>query len=265
MTADLSRQARIGILICLFAVMLAGALLLPPLPVDPAYHDFADKRALIGIPNFSDVASNLPFAAVGIAGLVLVLGPQGRMLFAERFHAWPYLVFFGAVTLVTLGSAYYHWAPANGPLYWDRVPIAIAFMGLFAGFLADRIDQRIGVYWLLPALLAAMAAALLWDLSRIGSGGDLRFYALVQIYPVIALPLLCWLFPAGRYTTTRHMLAMLGFYAAAKLLEVTDRWIFDALGGFVSGHTLKHLAAAAAAYAALAMLRRAAPARADLA
>ena len=247
---------KIAILIAIFTAMLAGTLMLPPLPVDPDYHNFADKRSCLGIPNFADVASNLPFLIIGIVGLGLVTGRHGKALFAKSFHAWPYIVFFGAVTLVSFGSAYYHWAPANGPLYWDRLPIAIAFMGLFAGFLADRIDQRIGVFRMLPLLLAAMTAALLWDLSRIDSGGDLRFYALVQIYPVVAMPLLCWLFPAGRYTSTPHMYIMLGCYALAKVLEIADRALFEVLAGIVSGHTLKHLAAAAAAYAALAMLRR---------
>jgi len=39
---------------------------------------------------------------------------------------------------------------------------------------------------------------------------------------------------------------VLGLYAAAKLMEVADHTVLDALG-FVSGHTLKHLLAAAAA------------------
>lgn len=246
---------KIGILAGLFLVMLAGAFMLPPLPVDPEYHNFADRRSFLGIPNFGDVASNLPFAVFGAMGLKLVLGPAGRNLFLSRLHAWPYLVFFASVTLVLFGSGYYHWAPSNGPLFWDRIPIAVAFMALFAGFLADRIDQRLGVYWLLPLLMVLAAAAIAWDLSHIGSGGDLRFYAMIQIYPIIAMPILCWLYPKARYTDIKFMYAMLCWYALAKLLELGDVVTFDLLGGLVSGHTLKHLAAAMAAYMAIAMLR----------
>ncbi|HAA93698.1 MAG TPA: alkaline phytoceramidase [Rhodospirillaceae bacterium] len=253
---NLSDSQKLGILIGLFVAMFAGALMLSPLPVDPNYHNFADQRSCLGIPNFADVASNLPFGVLGVMGLVLVFGRRGREAFEFRYHAWPYLVFFGGVTLVMLGSSYYHWAPSNGPLYWDRAPIAIAFMGLFAAFLADRTDQRIGVFWLLPLLLFLATAAMLWDLSQFGIGGDLRFYALVQIYPIIALPLLCWFYPGGRYTSTPHMYAMLAWYAVAKILEIADRPIFEMLAGTVSGHTLKHLSAAMAVFMVLSMLRR---------
>jgi len=252
---SLTSKQKISILVGIFAVMVVGAFLLAPIPVDPNYHDFADRRSFLTIPNFGDVASNIPFGIFGLMGLWLVLGADGKAIFETKYHAWPYLIFFGAVTAVTVGSSYYHWAPANGPLFWDRVPIAIAFMGLFAGFLADRIDQRAGIFWLLPLLIVLVAASMLWDLSHIGQGGDLRFYALVQIYPIIALPLLCWLFPKSRYTSTRHMYFMLGWYVLAKVLEVLDQTVFDWLGGAASGHTLKHLAASMAAFTVVAMVK----------
>jgi hypothetical protein len=44
-------------------------LLLPPIPQDQSYHQFADQRTIFGIPNFWNVVSNLPFLAVGAAGL----------------------------------------------------------------------------------------------------------------------------------------------------------------------------------------------------
>ena len=51
-------------LIILMAASLAGLLLLPPIAQDQNYHQFADQRKLLGIPNFWTVFSNLPFIAV---------------------------------------------------------------------------------------------------------------------------------------------------------------------------------------------------------
>jgi hypothetical protein len=53
----------------LLVVSLGGLLLLPPIPQDQSYHQFADQRTMFGIPNFWNVVSNLPFLAVGAAGL----------------------------------------------------------------------------------------------------------------------------------------------------------------------------------------------------
>ena len=254
-TKALTIKQKTGILVGILAMLLAGAFLLAPFPVDPNYHNFADRRSIWGIPNFTSVVSNLPFGIAGLMGLWLILGANRKTIFEAKYHALPYVIFFAAVSAVTIGSSYYHWAPANYPLFWDRVPIAIAFMGIFAGFLADRIDQRVGVFCLMPLLIVLTIASMLWDLSHIEQGGDLRFYALVQIYPIITLPLLCKLFPKSRYTTTKHMLLMLSWYVLAKILEVLDRSTFEALGGVVSGHTLKHLAASMAVFTVISMLK----------
>ena len=57
------------ILIGLMVISLAGLLLLPPISQDQSYHQFADQRTLLGVPNFWNVVSNLPFIAIGAAGL----------------------------------------------------------------------------------------------------------------------------------------------------------------------------------------------------
>ena len=60
------------------------------------------------------------------------------------------------------------------------------------------------------------------------------------------------------YTRTSDLAVVLGFYALAKALEGLDKPIFE-MGHIVSGHTLKHLAAAAAGYWILRMLQRRRP------
>ena len=53
-------------------IAMAFLMMLPPIRLDPAYHQFSDQRALFKIPNFWNVASNLPFVAVGPWGLRVV-------------------------------------------------------------------------------------------------------------------------------------------------------------------------------------------------
>jgi hypothetical protein len=246
----MSYAQRVAVLIALFAVAAIAVLFVAPIPQDPAYHLFADTRAWLGIPNFGDVASNLGFALVGALGLRSVLGARGRDLFDAPSESWPYLTFFAAIGLVSLGSAYYHASPDNAHLFWDRLPMTIAFMALLYAFLSDRIGgvaQRWA--WLLPALVAAGFASLLyWDWTEAQGRGDLRLYAMVQFYPMVALPVICWLFPNARYTRGLYLVWIILWYAAAKIFEHFDAWILEALGGTISGHSLKHLASAVAAY-----------------
>ena len=112
--------------------VLAGAVLLamPRIPQEPGYHQFAETRAVLGVPNGLDVLSNLAFAVVGLAGIALVVS-RGRALRDPR-ERWPWLVFFAGVTFTSLGSAWYHLAPSNASLVWDRLPMAVGFMALLS-------------------------------------------------------------------------------------------------------------------------------------
>jgi hypothetical protein len=187
--------------------------------------------------------------------LWFVLGRRGRHVFDQPSHRRPYTVFFVGVALISLGSAYYHAAPDNARLLWDRLPITIAFMGLFAAFIADRIDQRVGVQWLLPILVGCgIASALFWYWGETQGRGDLRFYGLVQFFPFLAMPVMCWLFPKARYTSGRHLAWLIGWYAVAKIFETFDAQMYALLGGAISGHSLKHLMAAGTVFAVVRML-----------
>jgi hypothetical protein len=133
--------------------------------------------------------------------------------------------------------------------------MTVAFMSLFAIFIADRIDRRIGGQELLPILIVAgVASVFYWAWSEAMGRGDLRFYYLVQFYPIIALPVICWLFPKGRYTNNKSLAWLIGWYALAKILETFDPQVFAMLGDTVSGHTLKHLASSSAVFVVIRML-----------
>lgn len=246
---------RILILAIMFAAALAAVLLVDPIPQEMAFHGLVDQRAAFGIPNFADVVSNLAFALVGALGLWTLLGPRCRRIFAEPGDAWPYALFFAGIALISLGSAWYHLAPDNDRLFWDRLPMTIAFMALFAAFVADRIDRRAGIVWLLPLLLIAGAASVIyWDWTEAQGRGDLRFYGMVQFFPMAALPVLCLLFPKARYTGGGYLVWVIAWYAVAKLCELFDGEIFALLGDAISGHSLKHLTSAIAVYMVVRML-----------
>ena len=254
----ISRRAGITLLPAVIAVVALVFLLLPRIPQPQAYHHFADRRSFLGIPNFGDVVSNLPFAVVGLWGLLFVLRlkPDDKRFLDSR-ERWPYLLVFAGLLLTAFGSAYYHLAPNNARLVWDRVPITVVFMSMVAAVIAERISVRAGL-WLLPALLAlGVGSVLQWYESELRGLGDLRLYAAVQVCSALVLLMALSLPP--RYTRGSDLALVVGFYALAKLLETFDRTIVHALGGTVSGHTLKHLTAAIAGYWILLMVQKRAP------
>jgi hypothetical protein len=231
---------------------VAAAFLLPPMPQPLDYHDFADQRDALGIENFLDVVSNLAFLAAGLAGLYVVFSGRARFEFpAER---WPYAVFFTGVLLTAAGSAWYHLAPDNESLFWDRLPMTIAFMGLVSSQVVDRIGVRAGLLLLGPALLAGLASVAWWIVTERAGAGNVLPYALLQGYAVIVLLMMAVLHPS-RYTRGNDLYYIFGWYVLAKLLETFDAQVL-AVGQLVSGHSLKHLAAAVAAFVACRMLVR---------
>jgi len=248
------RTAGAGALIGLAAVAALVVAWLPPIRQDLGYHQMADGRTLLGVPNALNVLSNLAFVAVGALGLWgLGRGESASGApFVEPSERWAYAVFFASLALTGLGSAYYHAAPDNARLLWDRLPLAATLMALFAATIAERLSVGAGVL-LLPLLTAlGLASVLQWYAGEVHGRGDLRLYGVVQFYPMLAIPLLL-LLREPRYTGGGWLVAALGLYAAAKLFEALDAVIFD-LGHVVSGHTLKHLAAALAGLAIWRML-----------
>lgn len=234
----LSHQTRCGILGFIALAAAVALLSMDPIAQDPAYHRFADARRIGGIGNFWNVVSNLPFLIVGGYGLYRYL----RL--AQASSRSGYLVMCIGVVLVGCGSAYYHHAPSNASLLWDRLPMTVAFMALLSLLLGERVLRRqpAGLMWIL--IFVGAAAALYWSWTESQGRGDLRPYVLVQFLPVLLIPLMILLFPQ-RYLSNRLLLASFALYLLAKILEHFDAQILLATG-FMSGHSIKHLAAAAA-------------------
>jgi hypothetical protein len=251
-----TKQHPLSILIGVSVLLIVAAGFAPPIPQDPTFYLLADIRLLYGVPRFGDVVSNIPFTLVGLVGLWGVTGARSHRLFERPGDGLPYRVFFAAVAMIGLGSGYYHWEPSTERLFWDRLPMTVAFMAFFAAFTADRIDRRAGIVWVLPiAVTLGVASLVYWSWSESLGRGDLRPYALIQFGPMLILPLMAWLFPERKLTNGRYLAAVLAVYGLAIVVALFDHEVLEFTGGVISGHSLKHLIAATACVFPLAMLR----------
>ena len=242
--------ARTWIILTFTALSVAAAFLLPAMPQPIAYHDFADQRDLYGVANFLDVLSNAGFLVAGVAGLAVVLKPGTP--FEHSGERWPYVIFFAGLILTALGSGYYHLLPNNERLFWDRLPMTITFMALIAAQIVDRISLKAGLVLLPPLLLTGMASAVYWLVTERAGAGNVVPYGILQAYSVVILLAMAWLYPS-RYTRGNDIYWVFLAYALAKVFETFDRE-FLAVGQVVSGHTLKHVAAAIAGLVVARML-----------
>jgi hypothetical protein len=239
-----SDRWRQGLLLAIVAASLAAVLSMGPLGQNPRFHNFADQRLILGVPNGLDVISNIPFLLVGVLGVVFCIAARTVSLRA----AW--LTFFVGVAIVSAGSSYYHANPNNGTLVWDRLPMTIAFMGLWAAILGEYVSERLGKILLAPAVLLGFLSVLYWH-----GFDDLRFYVWIQLIPLLTIPVVMILF-RPRHTRQWMLLAALALYGLAKVSEVYDKEVFAWTQQLFSGHTLKHLVAALSCLVVLVMLWR---------
>ena len=228
--------------LALMAASLVGLLLLPPISQDQNYHDFADQRTILGTPHFWNVVSNFLFVAVGVVGV------------AQFRRDAAIALLFLAILMTGFGSAYYHLDPNDRTLFWDRLPMAIAFMTILAIAVGERLDAKSGAILLWPLIAIGVLSILLWRWT-----GDLRLYGWVQFFPCLVLPVLFLRFPP-KYSGTSYWLIAAALYVLAKLFEFNDGAIYLA-GSILSGHTLKHLAAAAGCFTILRHFQKRQPLR----
>lgn len=233
-------------------VAAALAALLPPLAQPQSYHDFADSRAIFGLPNGLNVLTNLAFLWVAVRGLALLRKPPPGA-FAEPAERWPYGMFFLGLAATCFGSAWYHLAPDHAGLFWDRLPMAVCFGALLAATLGDRFGCRWGAAALAPLVLAGVGTVGYWRYSYADGGENVLPYFAFQAFCLLALLALALGCPS-RYNRGQDLAHAALLYGTAVAAEQADKAIF-ALGHILSGHSLKHLLAAAAIGRLVGMLR----------
>lgn len=244
MPARMEPKAALWFLLAIAIVSLIAIFAMPPISQPLEYHQFAGDGMVFGVPNFWNVISNLPFVFVGIAGLRLCFG-QPRLL-AHR--SW--ITLFAGVTMVAFGSTWYHLHPENSTLVWDRLPMAIGFMGLFTALLTEYADPRSQKILLVPLLMLGVGAVAWWALHD-----DLRLYVWVQFFPLMSILILLVVF-TGPKGQKPYLWGALFLYMLAKGLEIFDDKLYALTGNLLPGHPLKHLVAAAGIYLLYRMIKR---------
>jgi hypothetical protein len=233
------------------------------IPQYDGYHAFADTRMVFSVPNAMDVLSNMAFGLTGLIGLGLALVSFGRrsrqvallelsklseVSGVETTNRWQakdiaYLVFTLSIFVTSFGSAFYHWAPDDGRLFWDRLPIAFACASLLAAVHIEAKNIRqisLAIVYVFTMLLLALISVLWWR-----HNGDLRLYLALQLLAILLIPLWQTIYPTASQTRIIFAIAV-GLYVVAKIAESLDAVILT-YTGFISGHTIKHLLASAAA------------------
>ena len=208
-------------------------------------HPFVDARVFWGVPNAMDVLSNLPLGLAGLMGLLML---RGKQMSPPTRHAMA--VFFGGLICACLGSSGYHWAPNASGLMLDRLGMAVTFAGALALALAERVGPT-AAKLALPVMLAsaALSAALAYTLGNVLPWGVVQFGGMA---------LIAWAAWQPRLDDALGVsfTVLIGLYAVAKLCELNDAALFHLSGEWISGHTLKHLVAALAAWPVIATLLR---------
>lgn len=229
------KKKRIGyILLGVIGIIgIIGFALSSPIEQNEDYHNFSDTLTIGGIPNFWNVISNFPFLIVGLFGIL-------RLKKMDRVN-FQFLTFFIGVSLVAIGSGYYHFNPNSSTLVWDRLPMTIAFTALMSIVISEFIDCKKGKLLLLPLLLLGIISIVYWVKLD-----DLLLYALVQLYPILAIPVILVLFKSEKNSTNGFWLLLIT-YIIVKLFESYDIEIHKILK-LLSGHSLKHISASVGIY-----------------
>lgn len=196
---------------------------------------------MLGIPNFLNVITNLPFFFFAVAGILEVKRLKEKELKQIMF------TLFTGFLLLTFGSAYYHWAPQNASLVYDRVPIVIVLMSFFAFIIHDSFNKTLGYKAFFLLNVVGILTVVYWIISEAVGRGDLRWYGMVQFFPVIAIPLILILYKTSFKNRTK-VVPIFIFFALGKFTEKFDSQIYHLLNNALSGHSLKHLLMAASEY-----------------
>ncbi|MBR1133745.1 hypothetical protein JQ592_36135 [Bradyrhizobium iriomotense] len=234
-------QSREKYLIAALLALTLAALFAPALPASawPIPH-YVDTRDWLGLPNAGDVLSNLAFLAMGVWGLVLLRARNDAPVGVG-------CLFVGLI-LTCVGSIFYHLDPdAPQRLVADRLGMAVAFAGFLGIAACERVSMRAGQAVVMLMIIAGPLAAWVarenltpWVVVQFGGMALAVGLVLTRPRPgAIGVPL------GG----------VIVFYVLAKLFELGDVTVFEATGHLVSGHTLKHLAAALAAWPVISKLR----------
>lgn len=201
-----------------------------PLSQAASYHHFADERALGVLHNASDVLSNLVILAAGAMNLRWVI----RHASSQPSQFPGMLVAAFGLILTAFGSAWYHAAPSDSTLVWDRFPMTIVFAGILAMLWTSVTRQRVGWVQMLILVVVSLGTIGYWLAFN-----SLWPYAILQFG---GLALIVGMTVARKVDGLFAWIMLIVFYAIAKVFESFDWQVWDLSHHLFAGHALKHIA-----------------------
>jgi len=210
-------------------------------PQDLEYHLFTDSEEILGISNFHNVLSNLPFLLVSIMGIKFLLKNNQFEGVFEKVISWTLILSMG---FLCFGSSFYHYNPNNFTLVWDRLPMTLIFSSLFSLVLWDQLGEKVGRWAFIVFIPLGTFSVFYWWYTELMGLGDLRPYIFVQFFPMLSIPVIL-IFSRNRYHL-KPLIYVTVFYFLAKIFENFDREFLEMVN--YSGHSLKHIFAAISAY-----------------
>ncbi|MBC7694350.1 MAG: ceramidase domain-containing protein [Burkholderiales bacterium] len=230
-----------SILLIISLIAVGLIFIIGPIKQDLNYHRFADQRSFFSIQNFTNVVTNIPFVIIGILGVLKTLRKYRKVIDYQLVALIN--VFFLGVFLTGIGSVYYHLNPTNETLFWDRLPMTISFMAFFSIVVGEFISVKLGYRFFIPLLICGVLSLLYWQVTENSGAGDLRFYVLIQFLPIVLITAILILYKNNNGNVLYYL--VLSIYLLAKLFELNDEFIFST-NLIISGHSIKHIIAAAA-------------------
>lgn len=204
------------------------------------YHEFVDSRSFFGINRFFDTVSNIGFLIVGMLFV--------KEIFLKDQKDFNLILIALGSILVFVGSSFYHLAPSDARLLWDRLPISIVFAGVLSYSLSQNnlIVEKYKNTFNIGYLLFSMFSVIFWYVGSLSHANWLGPYVFVQFGGMITLIYIA--FTGENKSFNKKIWSVLVWYMLAKLCESFDQTIFSLTHEVLSGHTLKHLFAALALY-----------------
>jgi hypothetical protein len=228
-------------------VFIIAAISYGPISQPQEYHDFADDREFLSIPNALDVMSNLVIIYPGIVGLALVHERRKNSQLSDD-EVSIHITLFSGMILTFAGSVWFHLDPNDSTMLWDRLGMSVVIGSCISLLIHDMYDRGLAGKVHLPIVVLSLISVLWWPVFD-----DLRFYFIVKHHPFILFPIL--LFYGNRiYDKVSGYYWGLSMFILATVFEFTDLQIFE-ITGFISGHTLKHIFAGIGLWFVMAMIR----------
>jgi hypothetical protein len=214
-----------------------------PLSQPASYHHFADERPLGHLHNASDVLSNLVILAAGLINLGWVVRHASRQppQFPAMVVAGPGLI------LTSFGSAYYHVAPSDATLVWDRLPMTIVFAGILAMLWTSVTKQRVTWVQMLILVAVSLGTVLYWL-----AFDSLWPYAILQFGGLAVVVVMTMI---RKVDVPLAWAMVIVFYAIAKVFESLDWQVWALTNHMIAGHALKHVASGFAGASLLLIAR----------